>query len=46
MAVKHPDHPVTNRVDALTDGVFAIASTLLVIDLKIPEIPKVHTQPR
>ena len=44
MAVKHPDHPVANRVDALTDGVFAIASTLLVIDLKIPEIPKVHTQ--
>ena len=25
------------RLDALTDGVFAVAMTLLVIDLKLPE---------
>ena len=25
------------RLDALTDGVFAVAMTLLVIDLKFPE---------
>ncbi len=28
------------RVEALTDGIFAIAMTLLVLELKIPELPK------
>lgn len=27
-----------NRIEALTDGVFAIAMTLLVLDLKVPEL--------
>jgi uncharacterized membrane protein len=28
------------RLEALTDGIFAIAMTLLVLELKIPELPK------
>lgn len=28
------------RMEALTDGIFAIAMTLLVLELKIPELPK------
>ena len=40
----HFEHPNTNRVDALTDGVFAIAATLLVIEIKLPNIPTPHTQ--
>ncbi len=28
------------RVEALTDGIFAIAMTLLVLELKIPDLPK------
>ena len=27
-----------NRVEALTDGVFAVALTLLVLDIKVPEL--------
>ena len=27
-----------NRVEALTDGVFAVAMTLLVLDIKVPEL--------
>jgi uncharacterized membrane protein len=27
-----------NRIEALTDGVFAVAMTLLVLDLKLPEV--------
>ena len=30
----------TNRIDALTDGVFAIAMTLLVLNLALPEVGK------
>jgi len=30
----------TKRIEALTDGVFAIAMTLLVLNLKIPAIPE------
>ena len=33
------------RLDALTDGVFAVAMTLLVIDLKLPENFIRRTQP-
>ena len=29
-----------SRIEALTDGIFAIAMTLLVLDLKIPDLPK------
>lgn len=32
-----------NRLDALTDGVFAVAMTLLVIDIKLPESVHPHT---
>ncbi|HEV7521471.1 MAG TPA: TMEM175 family protein, partial [Candidatus Angelobacter sp.] len=28
------------RMEALTDGIFAIAMTLLVLELKIPDLPK------
>ncbi|GAG10051.1 unnamed protein product, partial [marine sediment metagenome] len=30
----------TKRIEALTDGVFAIAMTLLVLSLEIPAIPE------
>jgi uncharacterized membrane protein len=29
-----------NRIEALSDGIFAIAMTLLVLELKLPELPK------
>lgn len=31
------------RIDALIDGVFAIAATLLVLDVRVPTIPPDHT---
>lgn len=34
-----------HRIDALTDGIFAVAMTLLVIELKIPEALHVKTNP-
>jgi uncharacterized membrane protein len=33
------------RVEALTDGIFAIAMTLLVLELKVPELPKTASAP-
>ena len=30
----------TRRMETLTDGVFAIAMTLLVLDFKVPTIPE------
>lgn len=38
-----PTRPVElgkNRIEALSDGIFAIAMTLLVLELKVPELPK------
>ena len=29
----------THRIEALADGVFAIVMTLLVFDLRVPEVP-------
>lgn len=45
MSERHPrsPHPVgamsTSRIEALADGVFAIVMTLLVFDLRVPEVP-------
>ena len=33
----------TNRIEALSDGLFAIAMTLLVLELHLPELP--HNAP-
>ncbi|GAI58090.1 unnamed protein product [marine sediment metagenome] len=30
----------TSRIGALTDGVFAIVTTLLVLELAVPEVPR------
>jgi uncharacterized membrane protein len=32
-----------NRIEALTDGVFAVAMTLLVLDIKVPELEPLAT---
>jgi|SRR5260370_161040 uncharacterized membrane protein len=34
-----------NRIEALTDGVFAVAMTLLVLDIKVPELQQPLTAP-
>lgn len=33
----------TTRIEALSDGVFAVAMTLLIIDLRVPELPSEPT---
>ena len=35
----------TERLGALSDGVFAIVLTLLVLDLKLPELPPGYAEP-
>ena len=35
--MEDPDLPSKGRIEALTDGIFAVAMTLLVLDLKLPE---------
>ena len=37
-----PGHSV-HRIEALTDGIYAVAMTLLVIDLKVPDHSLIHT---
>ena len=35
--MEDPDLPSKGRIEALTDGIFAVAMTLLVLDLRLPE---------
>ncbi len=32
------------RIAALSDGLFAIAMTLIVLEIRIPHIPEIHTE--
>ena len=36
----------TGRIEAFSDGVFAIAITLLILEIKVPEVPKTATDSR
>jgi uncharacterized membrane protein len=40
----HPSHLGKNRIEALTDGIYAVAMTILVIDLKVPDHHQIHDQ--
>ena len=35
---KHPQKNNSKRIEALSDGIFAIASTLLVLEIRVPEL--------
>ncbi len=37
------ENSALQRMDALTDGVFAIVATLLVLDVRVPDIPPNHS---
>jgi uncharacterized membrane protein len=39
-ATPHPLPTSKHRIEALADGVFAIAMTLLVLELKVPDLPR------
>ena len=39
VTVEHSAH----RIEALTDGIYAVAMTLLVIDLKLPDRELIHS---
>lgn len=43
MSQRHKEHFSTRRVEALTDGVFAIAMTLLVLDLKFDSFTQINS---
>lgn len=44
MSKPHRQFYNTNRLGAVSDGVFSIVITLLVLDLKIPELPNIHSE--
>ena len=45
MSEAHSEHSLLiHRSEALADGIYAVAMTLLVIELKLPETPSLHTQ--
>lgn len=35
---KHPQKNNSKRIEALSDGIFAITSTLLVLEIRVPEL--------
>jgi uncharacterized membrane protein len=39
-----PDKSGKSRMDAFTDGVFSIVATLLVLEVKLPDLPETHTR--
>jgi uncharacterized membrane protein len=35
-----------NRIEALADAIFAVAMTLLILDIKLPDVPEAKTDPK